>query len=288
MNSKQATQYHQRFERVLLHIDQHLYEPLTLEELSDIAHFSKYHFLRQFAVYMGMSLFSYIRLIRLKRASYRLAINLDEKIIDIALDAGFENPESFSRAFKQTFSQTPSQFRAHPQWQPWNEKYQLPITHRNEEMNVNIVYFDAVPVGILEHRASPTLVDDSVMKLIEWRKTSGLSPIETSNMYGLAYDDPLTTAPDQFRFDLCTSVTQDIPANPQGVKNGIIPAGRCAVTTHRGAHHNLSATAQALYRDWLPASGEELRDFPLFFHYCNLMPGVEEHELVTDVYLPLK
>jgi AraC family transcriptional regulator len=38
----------------------------------------------------------------------------------------------------------------------------------------------------------------------------------------------------------------------------------------------------------LPESGEELRDFPLFFNYLNLVPDVAEHELVTDIYLPLK
>ncbi|MDK3166032.1 GyrI-like domain-containing protein [Aeromonas caviae] len=44
---------------------------------------------------------------------------------------------------------------------------------------------------------------------------------------------------------------------------------------------------RALYRDWLPASGEELRDFPLFFHYHNFVHEVPTHELVTDIYLPL-
>lgn len=46
--------------------------------------------------------------------------------------------------------------------------------------------------------------------------------------------------------------------------------------------------AYYLYRDWLPGSGEELRDFPLFFHYLNLLPETPEQDLVTDVCLPLK
>jgi AraC family transcriptional regulator len=46
--------------------------------------------------------------------------------------------------------------------------------------------------------------------------------------------------------------------------------------------------AKSLYRDWLPESGEELRDFPLFFHYHNFVHEVAEHELLTDIYLPLK
>ncbi|MCC7824005.1 GyrI-like domain-containing protein, partial [Klebsiella pneumoniae] len=42
-----------------------------------------------------------------------------------------------------------------------------------------------------------------------------------------------------------------------------------------------------LYRDWLPASGETLRDFPVYFRYLNFVHEVAEHELQTDIYLPL-
>ena len=47
---------------------------------------------------------------RLKRASFQLVKNPQERVINIALDAGFENPESFSRAFKNTFGLTPSEY----------------------------------------------------------------------------------------------------------------------------------------------------------------------------------
>jgi DNA gyrase inhibitor GyrI len=43
-----------------------------------------------------------------------------------------------------------------------------------------------------------------------------------------------------------------------------------------------------LYRNWLPHSGAELREFPVYFHYLNLRVNTPEHELLTDVHLPLK
>jgi AraC family transcriptional regulator len=288
VNDQTTKAYHARFNRVLDFIDSHLYEPLSVEQLSQIAHFSKYHFLRQFSNYVGISVFGYIRLMRLKRASYRLAINTDERIIDIALDAGFENPESFSRAFKNTFNQTPTQFRKQPRWQPWREKYQLPEYQRSTKVDVKIVNFAATQVALLEHRGPHTRIDETVMKFIDWRKQSGLSPVDSARTLGIAYDDPDNTPPDEFRFDLCGEVTGDIPANPQGVRNSLIPGGRCAVVRHHGSHQRMGETARALYRDWLPDSGEELRDFPLFFHYLNLLPETEEHALMTDLYLPLK
>lgn len=114
--------YAERFNRVFDYIDRHIGDELTLEQLSQVANFSKYHFQRQFSEYTGISVFRYVQLMRLKRASYRLVFNRLERIIDIALDAGFENPESFSRAFKNTFGQTPSEFRKNPAWQPWSEQ----------------------------------------------------------------------------------------------------------------------------------------------------------------------
>lgn len=283
-----ASAYETRFNRVFDYIDKHLGEVLTLESVSQVASFSKYHFHRQFSEYTGISVFRYIQLMRLKRASYRLAFNKIEMITDIALDAGFENPESFSRAFKNAFGQTPSGFRRSPAWEPWNERYQLPNRERKQSMEVNIIDFEETKVAVLEHRGTPALINDSVGIFIEWRKSSGLSPVKSSESFGVAYDNPDTTDPEQFRFDICGSVSEVVPDNPQGVVNKIIPRGRCAVIRHHGSHDRIGSCAYYLYRDWLPESGEELRDFPLYFHYLNLLPDTSEHELITDIYLPLK
>ncbi|EMP55368.1 AraC family transcriptional regulator [Marinobacter santoriniensis NKSG1] len=287
MNDTKAAAYARRFERVFAYIDKHLSGDLSLDRLSEVANFSKFHFHRQFSQYAGISVTRYIQLMRLRRASYRLAFEDATPIIDIALEAGFGNPESFSRAFKSTFGHTPSQFRKAPAWQPWHERYQLPPRERIEPMNVEIIDFPETAVAVLEHRGSPALVNESAKRFIDWRKRTGLSPVKTSETFGLAYDDPATTSPEAFRFDICGSVKQPVPENDQGIVNKVIPAGRCAVIRHLGSHDSIGEPAYYLYRLWLPESGEELRDFPLFFHYHNLIPDTPEHELVTDVCLPL-
>ena len=288
MNGAKATAYAERLGKVFDYIDEHLAEDLSVERLSRVANFSKFHFHRQFSQYAGISVTRYIQLMRLKRASYRLAFG-DVRIIDIAMEAGFENPESFSRAFKNVFGQTPSQFRKRPAWRPWHEHYRFPSRERRQIMDVKIVDFPQTRVAALEHHGPSEGVNDSAKLFIEWRKTTGHSPVKTSKTFGVAYDDPDTTPPEDFRFDICGSVTGAIPEdNPQGVVNKMIPGGRCAVVRHFGSHQRIGEVAYFLYRDWLPESGEELRDFPLFFSYRNLMPETPEHELVTDVYLPLK
>lgn len=279
--------YRERFNKVFDYIDRHLAGALSVEQLSQVAHFSKFHFHRQFSDYCGISVIRYIQLIRLKHASYRLAFSSD-RITEIALDARFENPESFSRTFKNTFGQTPSEFRKQPKWQPWSERYQFPNRDRKKTMEVKISNFKQTKIAVLEHLGAPTLVNDSVKIFIDWRKSSGLSPVQTSQSFGIVYDNPDTTPPDNFRFDICGSVSQDVPTNSQGIINKSIPDGRCAVVRHLGSHDRLGESIYCLYREWLPSSGEELRDFPLFFHYLNLMPDTPEHELVTDIHLPLK
>ena len=155
-------------------------------------------------------------------------------------------------------------------------------------MDVNILDFAETQVAALEHRGPPELLNDSVRKFIEWRKESKLSPKDRCKTLGFAYDNPDTAEPQAFRFDICGEVTGEVPANPQGVVNKVIPAGRCAVARHLGSHDRIGECAYYLYREWLPQSGEEVRDFPLFFHYLNLIPETPEHELVTEVYLPLR
>jgi AraC family transcriptional regulator len=102
MSDNPINSYDKRINRVCEYIDQNINQDLTLDALSDVAAFSKYHFHRVFLVYTGMSVTRYIQLARLKRASYRLAFENEKRVIDIALEAGFESPEAFARAFKRT------------------------------------------------------------------------------------------------------------------------------------------------------------------------------------------
>ncbi|UTH76421.1 GyrI-like domain-containing protein [Chromobacterium sp. IIBBL 290-4] len=281
-------QYARRFARVLDYIDRHLAEPLDIERLSAVAHFSRFHFHRQFSAYCGVSAARYILLQRLRRASFRLAFQPTQRIIDIAQDCGFDNPESFSRAFRQVFGQSPSGFRRQPDWVGWHAKMRPPVGEGVPNMEVKIVNTADIAVAALEHRGPPQRVNDSVARFIEWRKASGLSPIASSQTYGIAYDHPDATPPEAFRFDVCGSVAGEVPANPQGVIAKTITGGRCAVLRHAGSHQRLGEAVRWLYRQWLPASGEELRDFPVYFHYLNLSSQEPEHELLTDIYLPLR
>lgn len=95
-------------------------------------------------------------------------------------------------------------------------------------------------------------------------------------------------SPAKYSTDLCVGTDRPIEANGEEIKAGEIPGGRCAVLRVVGYTDNLEPAALYLYRDWLPASGEEARDFPIYCQRLSFFPEVPEHETVADVFLPLK
>ncbi len=155
-------------------------------------------------------------------------------------------------------------------------------------MNPEIVDFTETPVAALEHRASADTLMDTVGNFIAWRKASKASPEARSRTFGIAYNDPEGSSPEAFRFDVCGELKAPLEANGAGVVEKAIPAGRCARLRHIGTLDSVAVVVRKLYADWLPESGEELRDFPLYFHYMKRVPAVLEHEQVTDIYLPLR
>jgi AraC family transcriptional regulator len=293
LNTTTADRYLDRFRQVLRFIDTHLDEELTVESLASVAAFSKYHFHRQFSELFGIGVYRYVQQLRLKRASHQLAFRGDS-ILDIALQNGYESPEAFSRAFKKALGQSPSAFREQPQWETWHANQQVTSELRRQHMkpqtgfeDIRIVNFPETRIAVLEHHGAPQRIGDTVRKFIEWRKLNHLPP-RISATYNLLYHDPDQVAAQDFRMDICAATDKDIAPNEHGVIAKTIPAGRCAVLRHTGSDDTLSATVHLLYAEWLPQSGEELRDFPLFFQRVKFFPDVAEHEAVTDVFLPLK
>jgi AraC family transcriptional regulator len=292
LNTRPTDAYLARFQKVLDYIDKHLDEDLAVARLSDVAAFSKHHFLRQFSDLFGIGVYKYVQLRRLKRASYQLAFRDDQPVTAIALDSGYENLESFSRAFKKSAGQTPSEFRKQPQWTPWHDTYQ-PLTalrtrympNKTDTRDVRIVDFPQTRVAVLEHRGDPDRIGDSIRAFIAWRKQHHLHPSRHAT-FNIFYDDPYQVAPEDYRIDLCVAVDRDIAGD--GMVDKTIPAGRCAVLRHIGSDDHLHSSIAYLYSEWLPQSGEEPRDFPLFVQRVTFFPDVPEHEAVVDVFLPLR
>ena len=287
--------YQARMQRVLDHIDQHLDDDLGLEALSGVAAFSKFHFHRQFTSTFGVSVHRYVQLARLKRASYRLAESDAQSVTDIAMDAGYDAPDAFARAFRQRCGQSPSSFRKSPDWGAWLMAFGPLEKARTTLMqiifepdDVTIRDVPPTPVAIMEHRGDRATLPDTIQRFIAWRKAAGLSP-ETSSTFNIFRSEREPANPADYSMDICAGSDRPIGANDPQMKAGLIPGGRCAVLRYPGNTNNLEPAALYLYREWLPASGEEARDFPIYCQrHLSYFPDGPLREVVLELFLPLK
>ncbi len=281
--------YDKRVKKVIDYIGENLDEDLPLDKLSQVACVSKYHFHRLFSALTGLSIHQYIRWLRLKRAAHQLGIERDKPILDIAIRARFESHEAFARAFKKACGLSPKQFRASPTWQSWGEIPYMVPNRGESKMKVDIKNMPERRLAVVEHRGSVEMLADSFNTLKDWVESPNRHlQFMPGESFGFAYDDPKTTAPEDFRFDLGISVPKNMKINNE-VCEKTLPAGRYAVAIHKGSRDNIGDTVYALYRDWLPSSGETLEDsLPCIFCYHNFDHEVAETELLTECWLLLK
>lgn len=280
--------YENRLLKVTDYISEHLDDDISLETLSDIACFSKYHFHRLFTAFTGMSLSQYIKWLRLTRAANQLATDDEQSILKIASHAGFESHEAFTRAFKKAFEQTPNEFRKNLTWKSLEmPPYRLPQRGDNK-MKVEIKEIPQKRLAAIEHCGDPRKIIESRKKLIDWSRTQtiNLKPAP-GEAFGIGYNDPDTTEPSEFRIDLGFSIPENFKLTGEIVEK-FLPAGRYACAMHKGTRRNIAETVYALYRDWLPQSGEELGDMPIIFAYYTFDDEVAETASLTECRLLLK
>jgi AraC family transcriptional regulator len=299
--------YQQRFENILNYIDKNLENEICIKTLSDLAYFSPFHFHRQFSAFIGQPLKQYIQMKRLHKAAFQLVYRQHLSIGEIASIAAFANSESLSRAFKQMFHQSPSHYRKSPQIKPWSvanktlckpnlatnvkqdkmrERMFDNSTLTNDIKSISVVDFPETKLAVYQHFGSPNKIMASVQHFIEWRKAHHTPPNQ-SKTYNLVYSDPSQTSENEFRFDIGAQITNEIEINEFGVVNQLIPPGRCAKYRHIGPDQFLNKSFNFLYGEWLPQSGETLRNFPCILERVKMFPEVPESEAIIDIYLPV-
>ena len=297
-NAMTGTQpnYQARMQRVLDYVEDHLDSELDLATLSAVAAFSKFHFHRQFSAIFGLSVHRYVQLARLRRASQALAWDRDASVTDIAMDAGYDAPDAFARAFRQRLAQSPSAFRKSPDWSSWlaafgpldnaKDKIMQIIFEKND---VAVLTVPDTPVALLAHRGDRAKLRESSERLRTWSAAAGLAPETGRPSFMVFRSEREPDVPEDYSVDLCIGTDRAIAAADAPVTAGVIPGGRCAVLRYPGNSNNLEPAALYLYRDWLPQSGEEARDFPIYARRALVpVPNMQAHEVVVELYLPLK
>lgn len=104
-------EYIDRFVHICNYITEHCTEDLTLDEVANLAGFSKYHFTRLFKQFTNVTFYKYLTQKRIAHAE-ELLINQDLPVTEVALQSGFSNQSAFIRMFKLIKSSTPTEYRA--------------------------------------------------------------------------------------------------------------------------------------------------------------------------------
>ena len=102
--------YARSVQAAIEHIAMHLDDALELEALARVACLSPFHFHRVFRGMVGETPLELTRRLRLERAAWRLR-DKERAVTEIAFDAGYETHEAFTRAFRSSYSTSPSGFR---------------------------------------------------------------------------------------------------------------------------------------------------------------------------------
>ncbi|HPJ71363.1 MAG TPA: GyrI-like domain-containing protein, partial [bacterium] len=235
--------YRQRLGRVLGYIQEHLDESLTLEELAGVACFSPFHFHRIFRGLVGEGLMEHVRRIRLERAFSELKAG-DRRILDIALDAGYETHESFTRAFRSFFGAPPSRARRdrflslkpvanRVHYRPDGDvtMFKPRLGRRKLMIEVEIKTFEPLRVACVRHTGPYQNCHGAWEKLCSWAGRNRIFG-PTTQCIGVSYDDPEVTPPEKIRYDACITVGPDVVPDVPGIEIKTIPGGEYAVTLH--------------------------------------------------------
>lgn len=101
--------------QVLEYMEKNIIEGLSVEKVSIISGYSKWHLQRLFKHYFGITLGTYIRNRKLSRSAVLLKQH-QGNILDVALASGFASQQCYTRAFKRFFGETPNSFRNSRGW----------------------------------------------------------------------------------------------------------------------------------------------------------------------------
>lgn len=138
----------------------------------------------------------------------------------------------------------------------------------------------------LPHSGPYILINRAFEKLGTTVGPRGLLP-QMGHMVGVYYDSPGDTPPEALRSHAGFECRPDTPIDPPLVEV-LLPAGRHAVLTYKGPYAGLSAAYEQLFGLWLPQSGQEAADSPVFEVYLNTPMDTAPEDLLTEICLPLR
>lgn len=286
MNDKQV------IGKAIVFIENNLYQPMVTRDVAEAVSYSYYHFHRYFQAIMGETIGSYIRSRRLTQAAWDL-VHSDKKVLDVGLSLYFETAESFTRAFKDRYSMTPSEYR--------KGGIDVLIGNRQSAQKSDktiITYAGLTPeilvvpeIYIMGIRFKTTVSGNESVTM--WQQFNKKVPPDLLNnkRYGI-FETCETCSSDIFSTDSESMgfVGIEISKNYPILKDMQIKklcGGKYARFVHRGTVETLIQTYHYIWGVWFPKSGFELANRDDFECYTERFNEANDGNSEIDIYFPI-
>lgn len=289
MRTDTKNSYLESINKAIEFIESNLTNNIQLKDIATRANLSHYHFHRVFKSLTGDTIKDFLTRLRLEKAAVKLKHSQNE-IGQIAVDCGYQNHETFTRAFKDYFGLTPLEYR--------NSIKELTINKQNEfkganidlnALNVQGPIIKTIPdlnLVYIRHTGSYDKVGGSFQKLMLWAATHLVLKLKPVTI-GIVHDNPELTDEEQIRFDACVLVSKEIkPRGEIGYKK--IEGGKFAVFTYKGAYEGFYPVYDYIYNVCLFENKFDLDDKPALEWYIKSPPFYKPEDFVTEFYVPIK
>ncbi|MDW7685058.1 MAG: AraC family transcriptional regulator [Bacillota bacterium] len=255
----------ERLNQSINYIEENLDDTISYEKAAQIACCSTFHFQRMFSYIAGIPLSEYIRRRRMTAAAFTLQ-STDLKIIDIALQYGYESPTSFNRAFQSVHGLSPSSARAEGVSLKAFPRISFTISVKGDvQMNYRIEKKEAFRiVGVKEHYEMN--IEEAFTKVpLFWQKTiqAGIIPhiLAQLNQHPLGLLG-VSTCMNGKDFDYYIAAASDKPAPEEMVEYEVPPCTWAVFECIGPMPHAIQELQKRIITEWLPTSGYEYADAP--------------------------
>ncbi|WP_455671607.1 GyrI-like domain-containing protein [Phocaeicola sp.] len=281
----QTDQHHnEAVNKVIDYINEHLYETIDIQKLSELTNISTFHFHRLFKAFIGENIGTYIQRIRIENIAHKL-INTSLTLSQIAEQTCYENKYALSKAFKKHFGVPPSVYKQSPlnytstSFKKEFAKIDLQPTIQDIK-DFHIIYFSVNQTD--RNQLSYINAWNSLKQFVQ----KNLSE-QAGQFISVSFDDNQITNADKCRYYIGYKLSKTMkPHGKYGVMN--MKGSKYAIFRHYGSYSLLETIYANIYNNWLPNSTYTLYNSCSFEIYIHTPDKYEEKDLITDIYIPIK
>ena len=271
------------------YIESHISDEITADDVANSVCISTFYFQKGFSMLCGYTIMEYIRNRRLALAGVALA-DSEAKVIDVAMQYGYDSPDSFTKAFTRFHGITPSQVRKDKTMIKSFAPLKLTISLKGGYlMDYRITKKDSFTVIGSAKEFSYEQAKQEIPAFWQEHYATGKGQ-HVCGMFGINIDEQM--GHEKFEY-VIADIYNPVTDIPEGFVTKTIPAFTWAVFPCKGAMPNsLQDVNTKIFSEWLPA----LKEYEFAAGYCIEMydtpdkypKGTQDENYYAEIWIPVK